>query len=93
MKSSLKISIITSTLNSAKTIEDCIKSILLQSYSVEHIIIDGCSTDGTIEIIKKYEDKMSHCVSEPDKSIYWNKCGRVGNKAERGNLESTHKML
>jgi len=70
MKSNLKISIITSTLNSAKTIEDCIKSILSQSYPVEHIVIDGCSSDGTLGIIDKYKSSISKIISEPDRGIY-----------------------
>ena len=60
-----KISIVTPSFNSAKFIEDCIQSGLAQNYdNFEHIIIDGGSTDGTIEILKKY----SHLkwISEPD---------------------------
>lgn len=50
----MKISIITAVLNGAETIEDCIKSIIEQTYpNIEHIIIDGGSTDGTVEVIKK----------------------------------------
>lgn len=59
------ISIVTPSFNSAKYIEDCIQSVLNQNYpNFEHIIIDGGSTDGTIEILKKY----SHLrwISEPD---------------------------
>ncbi len=52
---SLKVSIITAVFNGAETIEDCIKSVLNQTYhNIEHIIIDGGSTDGTVETIKKY---------------------------------------
>lgn len=60
-----KISIVTPSFNSAKYIEDCIQSVLNQNYpNFEHIIIDGGSTDGTIEILKKYPHLI--WISEPD---------------------------
>lgn len=66
-----KVSIITVSYNSAKTIEDAIKSVLSQTYpDIEYIIVDGGSTDGTLEIIGKYRDEISKFVSEPDKGIY-----------------------
>jgi glycosyltransferase, putative len=65
------ITIITVSYNAAKTIEDTILSVLNQTYpNIEYIIIDGGSTDGTLDIIKKYQDKISYWVSEPDKGIY-----------------------
>lgn len=67
----MKISIITISYNSVKTIEDTIQSVLSQSYAnIEYIIIDGGSTDGTLDILKKYSDKISKVISEPDKGIY-----------------------
>ncbi len=67
----MKVSIITAVYNGVETIEDCIKSVVAQTYpKTEHFIIDGGSTDGTIEIIKKYEDKIAYWVSEPDRGIY-----------------------
>lgn len=61
-----KISIVTASLNSGKFIEDSIKSVLRQNYeNFEHIIIDGGSTDGTIEILKKYPHLK--WISEQDK--------------------------
>lgn len=70
-QSKLLVSIITVTYNSAKTLEETIKSVINQSYSnIEYIIIDGGSTDGTLNIIKKYSDYISYWVSEPDKGIY-----------------------
>lgn len=67
----MKISIITVCFNSAETIEDCIKSVLAQTYpDIGHVIIDGGSTDGTIEIISNYKDEISEFISEPDHGIY-----------------------
>jgi glycosyltransferase len=67
----MKVSIITPSFNSAKTIEETIKSVLGQSYKdIEYIIIDGGSKDKTLEIVNKYKDKISKIVSEPDKGIY-----------------------
>ncbi len=67
----MKISIVTVCLNSDETIEDTIKSVLVQSYDdIEYIIVDGGSTDGTLSIIDKYRDKISKCVSEPDEGLY-----------------------
>ncbi len=64
-------SIITVSYNSAKTIEKTIISVLNQtSKDFEYIIIDGGSTDGTIDIIKKYKDNISYWVSEKDGGIY-----------------------
>jgi glycosyltransferase involved in cell wall biosynthesis len=67
----MKISIITVVWNNKKTIKDAINSVLHQTYkNIEYIIIDGVSTDGTIEIIKSYGDKITKFVSEPDKGLY-----------------------
>jgi glycosyltransferase involved in cell wall biosynthesis len=70
------ISIITAVYNGEKYLEEAILSVLNQSYiDIEYIIIDGGSTDGTISIIKKYENSISYWVSEKDGGIYdaWNK--------------------
>lgn len=67
----MKVSIITAVYNARETIENTIKSVISQSYeNIEYIVIDGLSTDGTIEIISKYKDKISKFISEPDKGIY-----------------------
>ena len=67
----MKISIITSVYNNKETIEDAINSVLAQSYeNIEYIVIDGGSSDGTLDIIEKYKDKISTFISEPDKGIY-----------------------
>ena len=65
------ISIVTVVFNGVSTIEDTINSVLSQQYSnFEYIIVDGGSTDGTIEIIKRYESKITAWVSTPDDGIY-----------------------
>jgi glycosyltransferase involved in cell wall biosynthesis len=67
----MKISIVTVCYNSAATIERAIQSVLSQSYpDVEYIVIDGGSADGTVDIIKKYQSKIAHFVSEKDGGIY-----------------------
>ena len=63
--------VITVVYNAVDKIEDTIKSVISQSYeNVEYIIIDGGSSDGTIDIIKKYEDKIDFWLSEKDSGIY-----------------------
>jgi len=65
------VSIITVVLNGEKYLEETIKSVINQTYpNVEYIIIDGGSTDGTVDIIKKYENYIDYWVSESDKGIY-----------------------
>jgi glycosyltransferase involved in cell wall biosynthesis len=65
------ISIITVVYNGASTLEQTMLSVINQTYkNIEYIIIDGDSTDGTVDIIKKYENKIAYWVSEPDKGIY-----------------------
>lgn len=66
-----KISLITVVYNAENTIADCIESVIGQNFrNIEYIIIDGASTDGTIQIIEKYKHHLTHFVSEPDKGIY-----------------------
>jgi glycosyltransferase involved in cell wall biosynthesis len=65
------ISIITVVFNGEKYLEETIQSVINQTYdNVEYIIIDGGSSDGTLDIIKKYEDRIDYWVSERDRGIY-----------------------
>lgn len=67
----MKLSVITVVYNGEAFLEDTIKSIINQTYeNIEYIVIDGASTDGTLNIIKKYEDKIDYWVSESDLGIY-----------------------
>ena len=68
----MKVSIITATMNSEQTVEQAIKSLIIQSYSnIEHIIIDGGSSDRTISIIKKYKENITKIISEKYNCIYY----------------------
>jgi len=67
----MKVSIVTVCFNSVKYIDEAIQSVVTQNYpDIEYIIIDGGSTDGTVEIVKSYGDKISKFISEPDFGIY-----------------------
>lgn len=65
-----KVSIITVVFNNASTLGCCIESVASQSYPVEHIIIDGGSTDGTLDVINKHRHHLAKVISEPDTGIY-----------------------
>ena len=81
----MKVSIITVSYNSAKTIEETIHSVLNQDYkNIEYIVIDGASADKTVEIINRYKADIAHVVSEPDKGIY--DAMNKGIKIATGNL-------
>jgi glycosyltransferase involved in cell wall biosynthesis len=65
------VTIITVVLNGASHLEQAITSVLDQSYdNIEYCIIDGGSTDRTVDIIKKYEERIAYWISEPDQGIY-----------------------
>ena len=67
----MKVSIITVVYNRADVIRDTIESVLSQTYkNIEYIIIDGASTDGTMDVVNEYKDKISKIISEPDKGLY-----------------------
>lgn len=67
----MKVSIITVVYNNTKTILDAINSVNAQNYkNIEYIIIDGNSTDGTLDIIKQHSNKITTIISEPDNGIY-----------------------
>jgi glycosyltransferase involved in cell wall biosynthesis len=67
----VKVSIITVTYNSEKYLADCIASVRRQTYSnIEHIIVDGKSTDGTLKIIQKNSGSLAHWISETDHGMY-----------------------
>lgn len=66
-----KFSVITVTYNAAAVLEDTIQSVITQTYHhVEYIIVDGGSTDGTLDIVAQYRDRIATVVSEPDKGLY-----------------------
>lgn len=67
----MKVSVVTVTFNSAQTVEDTIKSVINQDYkNIEYLIIDGLSTDNTLDIVNKYKDHIAIVVSEKDNGIY-----------------------
>jgi len=71
-KSTDKVTIVTVTYNAEDLLKETILSVIHQSYqNIEYIIIDGASTDGTVDIIKKYEEHIDYWVSEPDSGIYY----------------------
>jgi len=67
----MRISVITVCYNSARTIERSLQSVAAQDWSaIEHIVVDGASTDGTIEILNRFRSRLAYLVSEPDNGIY-----------------------
>jgi len=67
----MKVSIITVVFNGVRMIEDCIKSVTRQTYpNIEHTVIDGGSTDGTVETVERYSDRIAKFISEPDNGMY-----------------------
>ena len=67
----MKISIVTVCFNAAETIAGTLESVARQTHAdVEHIVIDGASSDGTMDIVRRFEDRLARVVSEPDRGIY-----------------------
>ena len=67
----MKVSVITVAYNSAATIVDTLESVKSQSHAdIEHIVIDGASTDRTVSLVEKFAPRVSHVTSEPDNGIY-----------------------
>lgn len=71
MENNLTISVVTATWNCANTLPDCLASVARQTYTNrEHVVVDGASIDGTIDVIKRHIDQIVKFKSEPDKGIY-----------------------
>lgn len=67
----MKVSLITATFNSSQYLQKCIESVNCQSYSeIQHIFIDGCSTDSTLDVIYKTSTRNPIVISEPDNGLY-----------------------
>jgi glycosyltransferase involved in cell wall biosynthesis len=67
----MKITIVTASFNSAKTIKDTLDSVAMQTHTdIEHLVIDGASKDGTLEIVRSHTSKQIRLISEPDEGIY-----------------------
>ena len=83
----MKISIITVCLNSEKTIIHTLNSVLTQNYNnIEHVIVDGGSSDNTIKILKKYKNKNNKIIYTKGKSLY--ESLNIGIKKSTGDLIS-----
>ncbi len=67
----MRVSLITATYNAAGTLPDCLDSVITQKeVEVEHIVVDGASTDDTLAVLEKYRDTLALVVSEPDEGLY-----------------------
>ena len=67
----MKVSLITVCYNAGPVLAETLDSVLAQSHKdIEMIVVDGASTDGTVDILARYSERLDHCISEPDKGIY-----------------------
>ncbi|MFT3679161.1 MAG: glycosyltransferase family 2 protein [Ferruginibacter sp.] len=67
----MKVTIITATYNSATHLQECINSVVSQTYpAIEHIVVDAGSTDGTLDIIKNFDNHITRWISENDRGMY-----------------------
>ena len=67
----MKISVITATWNCAHTVADCLASVAAQTYPFrEHVVVDGVSTDGTLDVLLAHRPQLAVFQSEPDRGIY-----------------------
>ena len=70
------VTVVTAVCNGQPYVAGCLESVLLQDYpNIEHIVMDGGSSDGTVDVLRQYEDRIALWRSEPDRGIYnaWNK--------------------
>ncbi|MDX2248417.1 MAG: glycosyltransferase family 2 protein [Bacteroidia bacterium] len=68
----MKVSLITVCFNAESVIRTAIESVLAQDYpDIEYIIVDGASSDGTMNIVRSYGNKIHHVISEPDEGLYF----------------------
>lgn len=66
-----RLAIVTVVRNGEATLDACIRSVLAQTYpNVDHVIVDGASSDGTIDILRRHDAALDYWISEPDKGIY-----------------------
>ena len=67
----MKVSVITINYNNIQGLKTTIQSVISQSYKdMEYIIVDGGSTDGSVDLLVEYSDKISKCICEPDNGVY-----------------------
>ena len=66
----IQISLVTATYNAAVTLDHCLQSVASQTFTPEHLIIDGCSTDETLTVAGNHSGHLLQVVSEPDNGIY-----------------------
>lgn len=67
----MKITVVTATYNCVRTIADCIRSVAEQTWAErEHVVVDGASRDGTLEVLERNRDRLAVLISEPDRGIY-----------------------